>query len=95
MGACLCIQSTHALGGREGNFGSPGSSSVVVGDREGRGGGGARSYLYTVLGTAFMFNSTGRQPVSVSVCVCVCVCVCACVCVFVSLLYVIGIFKFM
>ena len=68
------IQSTYALGGREGRFGSPGLSSVVVGDREGRGGGGARSYLYTVFGTAFMFNSTGRRPVSVCVWVCVCVC---------------------
>ncbi len=58
--------STYGLGGREGGsaFGNPGPSSVMVGDREGRGGGGARSYLYTVLGTAFMFNSTGRRPVS-------------------------------
>ncbi len=101
----MCIQSTYALGGREGSFGSPGSSSVVVGAREGRGGlfsdwtgageklgGGARLYLYTVLG-AFMFNSTGRRPVSVCVCVCVCVCLCVlCVCHY---MYVIGIFKFM
>ncbi len=79
----MCIQSTYVLGGREGSFGSPGLSSVVVGAREGRGGGGARSYLYTVLGTAFMFNSTGRRPVSVSVSVYVSVCVseCECVCV--------------
>ena len=48
---------------------------MVVGDREGREGGGAQSYLYTVFGTAFMVNSTGRRPVSVCVSVCVCVCV--------------------
>ena len=61
---------TYSLGGREGSFGSPGMSFVIVGlDREGRGGGGALSYLYTVFGTAFMFNSTGRRPVSVCVCV--------------------------
>ncbi len=60
-------QWTYALGGREGGsvFDCPGLSSVIVGDRDGRGGGGALSYLYAVFGTAFMFNSTGRRPVSV------------------------------
>ncbi len=42
---------------------------MVVGDREGTGGGGALSYLYAVFGTAFMFNSTGRRPVRVCECV--------------------------
>ena len=55
----------YGLGWREGGFGSPGLSSFVLGDREGTGGGGALSYLYAVFGTAFMFNSTGRRPVSV------------------------------
>ncbi len=62
---------TYALGGRDGgsvfDCPGPGLSSVMVGDREGRGGGGARSYLYVVLGTAFIFISTGRRPVSVRI----------------------------
>ena len=42
---------------------------VTLGAREGMGGGGALLYLYTSLGTAFIFSSTGRRPVE---CVCVC-----------------------
>ncbi len=45
------------------------TSSNILSEREGRGGGDDVLYLYMSWGTFFMFSSTGRLPV---VCISVC-----------------------